>query len=309
MVKFRNKNTETVPSRHEEDSHQYTNSFPLSKSRILIAFPHLDKDEDFPALLKHMISNFSNDVRAEDSDILLRLYKNAVTANGWNYEAEEELFWSSDDAALLSLSHLDPRNERFLIYGLNEELWRIEYKDPIFGSRQFVGQVIEINKEEKYLILDSNGLKRRLNMSRILGAADYSKKWKAYQGTMKYALFTFADISANERKVSWRILPNDRSETLLEALDITEIPEIEGLSKDSPEEKLSIEVTHKSPLPSWEKALGEKVSVRVLKEDGFKDYYLVVDHLSWDSKTNIAEVGSKGLTLRSAPENLIMSLL
>lgn len=309
MVKFRKKNTEMAPSHHEEGSHQYTNSFPLSRSRILIAFPHLDKDDDFPALLKHMISNLSSDVRAEDSDILLRLYKNAITANGWNYEAEEEPFWSSDDAALLSLKQLSPRDERFLIYGINEELWRIEYKDPIFGSRQFVGQVIEVNKEEKYLILDSNGLKRRLNMPKILGATNYDKKWKANQGTMKYALFTFEDISANERKVSWKILPNDRSETLLEALGITDVPEVEDVLKESAAKNLSIDGPRKSPLPSWGKALGEKVSVRVLEEDGFKEYYLVVDHLSWDPKTNIAEVGSQGLTLRSTPDNLIVSLL
>lgn len=240
--------------------------------------------------------------------MLLGLYKEAAGVTPWSYEAKNGPLWSNATAALISLDHLPARDENFLLYGTNEELWRIEYEDPIFSSRQFIGQVVEINREEKYLILDSNGLKRRLNVAKILGAKSYSKPWKNKQGAMKYALFTFEEISATERKVSWRVLPDDRSKTLLEALAITDLSPREGELKEATGNEPPVD-SQESPLPSWKKMLGEKVSVRITEEESFKEYYLVVDHLSWDPRTNIAEIGSKGLTLSSPPENLIVNLL
>lgn len=47
VAKFSKKNGVKAPARYEVGSRQYTNTFPLSKSRILIAYPHLHRERDF----------------------------------------------------------------------------------------------------------------------------------------------------------------------------------------------------------------------------------------------------------------------
>lgn len=305
MGKLKQQRIEKVLERYETGEHLYENSFPISKSKILVGFPSVDGAGEFTKLLKYMVTHLPKDIRMEELKFFKSLYQDAVETTGWNYRTPENLWWANEDAALLYIAHLPAQTELFMNYGLSKALWEIEYKDSLFGSKLLIAQVEEINSTDKYLIVNSMGLRRRLNMSKIVGMTAYSEKWSTHGGTMKYVLFSFEALSGTARKVSWHILSDDSSATIHAALELPEesltIPEVEPSEAEVPAED---SIMKDSPLRLWSSYLEKPVSVRLTQDGVIKDYCFVLDHLILSADEQLIEVGSKAISLKVAVEEL-----
>jgi hypothetical protein len=296
--------------RYGSGEHLYENVYPLSKRTIVVSFPEIQGAGDLPKLIKHIVKNLPKKIDYDELTLMLELYAKAAAANSWNYSTRYRNIWEEENSALLSVDNTgQSTTQNFLCYGLKRELYAFTYEDTLFGKREYIGRVEEISRDKAYLILDSNGAKRRLNFSKIVKLDDYGPKWGKRSGTMGYVQFTFEELSETARKVTWRKLPDDRSITLraalglpLEAVSKPPVKEVAKAVAEDPVEKYS-------PLTKWSQFLEKPVSVTVSENGKLKNYFFVLDHLAWTPEDNLVEIGSKSIKIASPPEEITLEAL
>lgn len=290
----------------------YTSAFPITTKKILIGFPNIQGYyQNIDKMLKYIVKHFPATTTAREFAIIEELYRYGYRRLH-DSGAGSLRTWSRDGAAIILRSPPRFQTEHFITYGLTENLWRLDYEDPVFGQREMVGRIEEIHRNEGYLILNSLGVKRRLIFSKIKGAEEYPGRKASRQGTMAYALLSFEFISESQKRFSWEILENDRSETLKAALGISDLileAKVEEPPKEiePPVEEAQQEVT--SPLEAWSHLLERPVTLKIAQDSHSKDYCFVLDHLSWSADENLVGIGSKGLVLTAAPQAITLEPL